>query len=206
MKHSWRKEEKEIYLPKAVPTIVDIPEYNYFVVHGEGNPNDQDFARKVEMLYTLSYAIRMMPKNGFTPERYNEYTVYPLEGIWDLTETGRMQDTLNKNELVYDIMIRQPDFVNAEVVKKAFQIVAKKKKEITELHKVSFVKRADEKCLQILHLGPYDDEPESFNKMKNYMSEHHLEQRTFVHKEIYLSDPRKTEPEKMKTVLRYFLQ
>lgn len=205
MKHAWRKEEKEIYLPKAVPTLVDIPEYSYFVIHGEGNPNDKDFAKKVEMLYALSYAIRMMPKNGFTPEGYEEYTVYPLEGIWDLTEEGRSLDTLDKDELVYDIMIRQPDFVTAEVVKKAFEIVKSKKKDMADLHKVSFVKRAEGKCLQILHIGPYDTEPESFQKMKDYMKANQLEQRTLVHKEIYLSDPRKADPEKMKTVLRYFL-
>ena len=148
----------------------------------------------------------MMPKNSFTPEGYNEYTVYPLEGIWDLTETGRRQDTLNKNELVYDIMIRQPAFVTAEVVKRAFTAVEKKKKDLSELHKVSFITRADGKCLQMLHVGPYDTEPESFQKMKTYILAQGLEQRTLVHKEIYLSDPRKTEPEKMKTVLRYFLQ
>src|SRR5690554_5569200 len=110
MKHEWRKHEKELYMPKAKPELVTVPKQKFLMIDGQGNPNSEEFAERVGVLYSLSYAIRMMPKQGYTPEGYFEYTVYPLEGIWDLTEKGRKLDTLDKEELVYTIMIRQPDF------------------------------------------------------------------------------------------------
>src|SRR5690606_14840069 len=103
-------------MPKAVPELLTIPEQKFIMIQGIGNPNDKPFAEKIEVLYSIAYAIRMMPKQGFTPEGYNEYTVYPLEGLWGLTEEGRHLETLDKNELMYTIMIRQPDFVTDEVV------------------------------------------------------------------------------------------
>jgi len=96
------------------------------MIRGKGNPNNEDFAERVEVLYSLAYAVRMMPKQGYTPDGYFEYTVYPLEGVWDLTEEGRQSSTLNKDELLYTIMIRQPDFVSEEVVNIAFENVRKK--------------------------------------------------------------------------------
>ena len=87
----------------------------YFTIEGKGNPNKEGFQTDVEALYSLSYAIRMMPKKGITPEGYVEYTVYPLEGIWDLDEEGRKLDYLDKDHLVYKLMIRQPDFVTEKL-------------------------------------------------------------------------------------------
>lgn len=107
MKHEWRKHEKELYLPREKPTLASVPEQKFFMIRGKGNPNSDEFSEKIEVLYSLSYAIRMMPKQGYTPEGYFEYTVYPLEGLWDLTEEGRTLDTLDKEELLYTIMIRQ---------------------------------------------------------------------------------------------------
>lgn len=107
MKHEWRKHEKELYVPREKPTLVSVPEQKFFMIRGKGNPNSDEFSGKIEVLYSLSYAIRMMPKQGYTPEGYFEYTVYPLEGLWDLTEEGRTLDTLDKEELLYTIMIRQ---------------------------------------------------------------------------------------------------
>lgn len=106
MKYEWKKEEKEIHLSKQEPTLVNVPKSKYFCIKGKGNPNNEDFAKRVEALYTLSYAVRMMPKNGYTPDGYFEYTVYPLEGLWDLTEEGRKSETLNKDELLYTIIIK----------------------------------------------------------------------------------------------------
>ena len=126
MKHEWRKVEKELYLPKAVPELVTIPKQKFFMVKGKGNPNSDSFAEKIGVLYSLAYAVRMMPKQGFTPDGYFEYTVYPLEGVWDMTEKGRESETFNKNELLYTIMIRQPEFVTTDVVERAFETVRKK--------------------------------------------------------------------------------
>lgn len=204
MKYEWRKKEKEYYIPKEKPQLVEIPEFKYFTLKGKGNPNTEAFKECIGVLYSLSYAIRMMPKNGITPDGYFEYTVYPLEGIWDLTEEGRLEETLNKDELVYKLMIRQPDFVTEEVVNIAMEIV-KKKKPHPLLEKVEFESIKEGLCVQMLHVGPYDDEPRTFSVMKEFCTENNLEIKTLAHKEIYLSDFRKTEASKLKTVLRYLV-
>ncbi|MEH7181266.1 GyrI-like domain-containing protein [Neobacillus vireti] len=202
MKHEWRKHEKNLYLPKSHPELVTIPEQKFLMIKGKGNPNSEEFTEKINVLYSLAYAIRMMPKTGYTPEGYVEYTVYPLEGIWSLTEEGINSDTFNKDELLYTIMIRQPDFVTEEIVEKAFQNVRKKKPH-PFLMDVTFGTMEDGLSVQMLHIGSYDDEPQSFEKMNEFILINNLEKVTFVHREIYLSDARKVEPEKLKTVLRY---
>lgn len=205
MKHEWRKREKEYYIPKEKPQLVEIPEFKFFTLKGQGNPNTEAFKECIGVLYSLSYAIRMMPKKGITPDGYFEYTVYPLEGIWDLTEQGRLNETLNKDELIYKLMIRQPDFVTEETVKMAMEIV-KKKKYHPLLEKVEFESIKDGLSVQMLHVGPYDDEPRTFSFMKDFCIENNLEIKTLAHKEIYLSDFRKTEASKLKTVLRYSVE
>ena len=205
MKHEWRKHEKELYIPKQKPELVSVPEQKFFMIKGKGNPNSDDFSEKIEVLYSLSYAIRMMPKQGYTPEGYFEYTVYPLEGLWDLTEEGRRLDTLDKDELLYTIMIRQPNFVTKDIVDKAFEI-ARKKKSNPLLDEVLFDTIEDGLSVQMLHIGPYDDEPQTFEKMKQFIEDNHLEIKTLRHREIYLSDARKVESAKLKTVLRYAIR
>ncbi|CRK83343.1 GyrI-like domain-containing protein [Neobacillus massiliamazoniensis] len=202
MKYEWRKQEKDLYIPKQKPELVTVPEQKFITVKGKGNPNSEEFSKRIEVLFSLAYAIRMMPKQGYTPEGYFEYTVYPLEGLWDLTEEGRKLDTLDKDELLYTIMIRQPDFVTKEIVDRAFEIVRKKKPNPL-LDEVSFDTIKDGLSVQILHIGSYDNEPQSFKKMKEFIEENHLEIATLRHREIYLSDARKVEPAKLKTVLRY---
>lgn len=205
MKYEWRKQEKNLYLPKQEPELITVPEQKFLMIQGKGNPNSKEFGEKIEVLYSLSYAIRMMPKQGFTPEGYFEYTVYPLEGIWDLTEEGRQLDYLNKDELVYNIMIRQPDFVTKEIVDRAFE-TTKKKKPHPLLDIVIFKTMEDGLSVQLLHQGSYDDEPQSFAKMNEFINANNLEKSFMQHREIYLSDARKVEPEKLKTVLRYMVK
>lgn len=202
MKHEWRKHEKNLYLPKEKPEIITVPKQNFLMLQGKGNPNNDDFSERVAVLYSLAYAIRMMPKQGYTPEGYLEYTVYPLEGIWDLTEEGRKSDVLNKDELLYTIMIRQPDFVTKDIVDRAFGNVRKKKPNPL-LDEVIFNSIEDGLSVQILHVGSYDDEPKSFQLMKSFIAHNNLEIVTLQHREIYISDVRKVEPSKLKTVLRY---
>jgi hypothetical protein len=122
MKHEYKKHEKELYCPKNIAELVKVPKQKFFCIKGKGNPNDKDFSERIGVLYSLAYAVRMMPINGSTPGGYFEYTVYPLEGLWDLTEEGRQSEVLNKDELLYTIMVRQPDFVNDKVVEKATSI------------------------------------------------------------------------------------
>ena len=205
MKHEWRKHEKNLYIPKQKPELVFVPQHKFFMIEGKGNPNGVDFSNRIEVLYSLAYAVRMMPKQGYSPEGYFEYTVYPLEGLWDLTDRGRELDTLDKDELLYTIMIRQPDFVTEEVVDRAFERVRKKKPNPL-LEEVSFGTIEDGLSVQMLHIGPYDDEPQSFEKMKEFIEENQLEIKTLRHREIYLSDARKVEPAKLKTILRYMVR
>ncbi|AXI11068.1 hypothetical protein CUC15_01605 [Oceanobacillus zhaokaii] len=202
MKHEWRKKEKELYIPKQKTALVSIPEHKFFMIKGQGNPNEAQFSENIGVLYSLAYAVRMMPKKGFTPEGYFEYTVYPLEGIWDLTEEGKKLDTLNKDELLYMIMIRQPDFVTEEVVERASETVRKNKPNPL-LDEVTFGTIEDGLSVQMLHLGSYDDEPQSFAKMNKFLEDNQLERTSLTHREIYLSDFRKVEAAKLKTVLRY---
>jgi hypothetical protein len=203
MKLEWKKTEKEIYLPAKTPATITIPKMKYFCISGVGNPNTEIFQQKISVLYSLSYAVRMMPKSGFTPEGYEEYTVYPLEGVWDLTEAGKQLEILDKEQLVYKIMIRQPDFVQKEVWEMALEKVGNKTPSPL-LDQVIFEELEDGLCVQMMHLGTFDSEPKSFALMDEYLKELKLERTTKMHKEIYLSDFRKTKPEALKTVLRYF--
>lgn len=205
MKFEWKKQEKDLYLPKDKPNLITAPKQKFFMISGKGNPNDEEFSEKIGVLYSLAYAVRMMPKQGYTPDGYFEYTVYPLEGIWDLTEEGRQSDTLNKDELLYTIMIRQPDFVTQEVFDKAFENVRKKKNHPL-LDTVTFETMEDGLSVQMMHVGSYDDEPQSFEQMKKFIKENDLEIVTLRHREIYISDARKTEKSKLKTVLRYMVR
>lgn len=205
MKHEWRKHEKALYIPKQKPELVIVPEQKYIMLEGKGDPNDKEFSERVGVLYSVAYAIRMMPKTGYTPEGYFEYTVYPLEGIWDLTDKGRKSSTLDKDELVYTIMIRQPAFVTNEVYEQALENVRKKKPHQL-LEEVNFKKMEDGLSLQMLHVGPYDDEPETFAVMKEYEQDNELERISLLHREIYISDVRRVKSENLKTVLRYRVQ
>lgn len=204
MKFEWRKQEKNLYSPKEKPDLITVPQQKFLMISGKGNPNDEEFSEKIGVLYSLAYAVRMMPKQGYIPDGYFEYTVYPLEGIWDLTEEGKQSNTLNKDELLYTIMIRQPDFVTQEVVNKAFENV-KKKKPHPLLNDVTFETMEDGLSVQMMHIGSYDDEPQSFEQMKKFIKENNLEITTLKHREIYISDARKTEKSKLKTVLRYIV-
>jgi hypothetical protein len=144
----------------------------------------------------------MAPRQGWTPEGYFEYTVFPLEGVWDLTVEGRKADILIIDELVYTIMIRQPEFVTEEVVEKAL-VHVRKKHPHPLLDEVLFDSMEDGLSVQMLHVGPFDDEPKSFAKMHEFLKENNLERAELTHREIYISDFRRVEPAKLKTVLRY---
>lgn len=204
MKHEWRKSEKELYMPKAKPQVIEVPKLKYFTIEGEGNPNNPDFSERIGALYALSYAIRMMPKKGITPEGYFEYTVYPLEGVWDLISYDIVDEVIEKDNLKYKIMIRQPEFVTDEVVEKALEIA--RKKQIKYLDKVVFEEISDGLCVQMLHIGPYENENITFNIMEKFMEDNNYKRTTKMHREIYLSDFRRVDKDKLKTVLRCFVE
>ena len=206
VKYEWKKQEKEIYLPKGKPEQIFIKKFRYLTLEGSGNPNESLFSELTGALFSLSYTLKMLPKKGITPDGYFDYAVYPLEGIWDLDIDSDFDEIkLDKNKLVYKIMIRQPDFINKEIIETAAEIL-KKKKTVMYIDKIKFEEIEDGLAVQMMHTGSYDSETESFEKMKNFCLENKLNIRSKAHKEIYISNPERTAPEKLKTVLRYFVK
>ncbi|WP_429948420.1 GyrI-like domain-containing protein [Enterococcus sp. AZ101] len=203
MKFEWRKQEKELYLPKEKPIKINVPEQKFYTLSGQGDPNGQQFSEEVSALYALSYGIRMLAKKGLISKEPFEYTVYPLEGLWTLSDEAVAEGrAFDKADLVYKIMIRQPDFITEEIAFANLEQVTKKKPNPNN-QKVKFETIEEGICVQMLHVGPYSEEGKTFEVMERYCSEHRLSRKTFSHREIYLSDGRKVAPEKMKTTLRY---
>lgn len=205
MKHEWRKKEKLYYIPKAKPEVVNLENMKFIQIKGEGNPNEEAFSEAVGVLYSIAYAIKMMPRNNVEIPGYFEYVVYPLEGLWDLKEEARNKESFDKSELVYTIMIRQPEFVTEDVFEEAINIV-KKKKPHKLLDEVEFTNIEDGLCVQMMHIGSFDEEENTFKVMREYCEENNLILRSKIHREIYISDFRKTEQSKLKTVLRYMVE
>ncbi|MEO9805786.1 MAG: GyrI-like domain-containing protein [Reichenbachiella sp.] len=204
MKYEWRKKEKSIYLPKNKPQVIEIPEYQFLTIKGEGNPNSEFFSECIGVLYAVSYAIKMTLKKETKPAGYMDYTVYPLEGVWDINEEAKktFQGKINKDDLVFKLMIRQPDFVDEVYVRKMIE-QTKIKKPHDLLDRLNFGKTKEGKCIQMLHVGSYDDEPKSFALMEAFAEQANLTRKSKVHREIYLSDFRKVAAQKLKTVLRF---
>lgn len=201
MKYEWRKNDKKLYLPKDKPETVRVPAMKFLMLDGRGDPNGEEFSEAVGVLYSAAYALKMLPKSGKTPEGYYDYTVFPLEGVWDLDVSEGAGNVLDKSRLIYTIMIRQPEFVTEQLVRDTLENVRKKKYHPL-LEKLRFGELEDGNCVQMMHVGSYDSEPESFRRMEEFCEENGLERTEMRHREIYISDVRKTEPEKLKTVLR----
>ncbi|WP_127586332.1 GyrI-like domain-containing protein [Paenibacillus koleovorans] len=199
-KVDYKKDFKPLYLPKPIPEIVDVPKLPFITVSGSGDPNGDDFANAVEALYSMSYAVRMSYKSDDVPADYYEYTVFPLEGVWDLVD--RSKPATDKSNLKYTIMIRQPDFLT-EALFERYRVQAKKKKPNPLLEHVRFEFVEDGLSCQMMHLGSFDDEPASFARMEAFCTDKGYIRSSKIHREIYLSDPRRTEPSKLKTVLRF---
>ncbi len=208
IKHEWRKQEKALYLPKTKPEIINIPTLSYIVIEGEGHPGSDGFQKAVEALYACAYGIRMAPKQKIDMKGYFDYTVYPLEGFWDFTEEGRKlyQKGVPAKELKdhfkFRLMIRQPDFVNEVICKEIQQRQLKKKKNYL-INNVSFDTIDEGLVCQMMHIGSYDEEPQSFQLMMDYCEKEGYERTSKIHKEVYIGDPRRMEPDKLKTVIRF---
>ena len=200
----YKKEYKDLYLPKSKPMIIDVPEIQFVAVEGKGNPNDEngEYKKAIEVLYSVQYTIKMSKKGNSTPTGYFDYVVPPLEGFWWL-DNNRDFSVENKSKYNWISLIRLPEFVDDKVFKWACEEASKKKKNDTS--KAQFLKIKEGLCVQCLHTGSYDNEPETLKLMNDFITENGLQSDindTRRHHEIYLSDPRKTEIEKLKTVLR----
>lgn len=202
-KIDYKKDYKDYYIPKKKPSIIDIPSMNFITIQGKGDPNGEEFGLKVEALYSFSYAVRMSHKGSNPPENYYEYVVFPLEAVWDIDD--KSMDVSMKENYVYKAMIRQPDFLNKELSEKFLEVIKKKKPNIY-LDELNFETIEEGLTCQILHMGSYDTEKESFEVMENYCKESGYTRISKVHREIYLSDPRKVDSSKLKTVLRFSVE
>lgn len=200
----FKKQDKNLYQPTSRPAVVNAPEMTFIMVDGEGNPNEPggSYQQALEVLYALSYAIRMGGKKGDFPiPHYEEYVVPPLEGLWWTSETTAPAD---KGQFRWTSMIRQPGFVTRQVFDHALSSVTRKKKHL-DVSRARFQTFTEGLCVQCMHTGPYDAEPATLALMHEFMERERLAPDVSgprTHHEIYLSDPRKTAPDKLKTVLR----
>ena len=205
MAFDYKKEYKEYYLPKNKPDIVTVPSMNFVAVRGKGDPNEEggDYKKALEVLYAVAYTIKMSKMTDHLIEGYFDYVVPPLEGLW--AQEGMVGiDYSRKSELIWTAMIRLPDFVTkAEFDWVVEQASAKKK---LDCSKAEFMTYEEGICVQCMHIGSYDDEPSTVASMDIYAGSMGFDidiTDKRQHHEIYLSDPRKTAPDKLKTVVRH---
>ena len=200
-----KKEYKEYYRPKNKPEIINIPSFNYIAVRGKGNPNEEDgsYQQAIQVLYAVVYTLKMSYKTDHKIDGFFEYVVPPLEGFWWQEDTDGV-DYTDKSTFNWISVIRLPDFITKKDFEWAVETAAKKKK--LDCSSAEFMTIDEGLCVQIMHLGSFDDEPKTVALMDAY-----LEQNGYVndvnrdrsHHEIYLSDARKVAPEKRKTVIRH---
>ena len=205
MAFDFKKEYKEFYMPKNKPEIVTVPRANYIAVRGKGDPNEEGGAYKqaVGVLYAVAYTLKMSCKTDYRIEGFFDYVVPPLEGFW-WQEGVDGVDYNDKSSFCWISVIRLPDFIAKKDFDWAVETASKKKK--TDCSAAEFLTIDEGLCVQILHTGPFDNEPGTVGIMDRYIAENGYENDFSddrIHHEIYLSDARKTAPEKLKTVIRH---
>ncbi|MBR1785419.1 MAG: GyrI-like domain-containing protein [Bacteroidales bacterium] len=203
MAFDYKKEYKTLYQPATKPTVEVVPPMNFVAVRGKGNPNEEngEYKRGIELLYGIAYTIKMSKKGDRCIEGYFDYVVPPLEGLW-WTEDGESVYA-DKSKLCFISMIRLPDFVEREDFDWAFAEATRKKK--ADFSQVEFFTYNEGSCVQCMHIGSYDDEPAAIAAMQAYAEAQGYAvdlNNNRRHHEIYLSDPRKTAPDKCKTIIR----
>lgn len=202
-----KKALRELYLPPTRPTIVDVPAMTFVMVDGAGDPNDEHgaYARAVRALYALTWTIKMSARAGRAPDGFFEFAVPPLEGLWTFPVDQYDGFHVPKGALTWTSMIRLPEFVTPEVLGWARDEVARTKGDV-DTSGARLQTWAEGLCVQMMHIGPYDAEPESVARMHAWVESHDFvvdlsEERR--HHEIYLGDPRRSAPEKLRTVVRH---
>ena len=205
MAFDFKKEYKEFYLPKKKPEIVTIPKMNYIAVKGCGDPNKEDgeYKNSISILYALAFTIKMSKLTDYRIEGYFDYVVPPLEGFWWQQEVMQI-DYSRKDAFQWISVIRLPDFVSEKDFNWAKQQVKTKKG--IDCSNAQFLTIEEGLCVQIMHIGSYDDEPDTITLMDKFIKENGYINdfsNTRMHHEIYLSDARRVAPEKLKTVIRH---
>ena len=205
MAYDFKKEFKELYKPSSKPSILTVPPMSYIAVRGKGDPNTEggEYQSSIPLLYGVAYTIKMSKKGPREIEGYFDFVVPPLEGFWKQAGTNGTFDLSRKDEFEWISCIRLPEFVTSDVFERAKNIAAEKKGE--DYSPAEFLTIDEGLCVQCMHIGPYDDEPVTIEAMHRFAEE---QGRTIdltdtrLHHEIYLSDPRRCAPEKLKTVIR----
>ena len=205
MAFDFKKEYKEFYMPKNTPEIVEVPKANFIAVRGKGDPNEEGgaYQQAISVLYAVAYTLKMSYKTDYKIEGFFEYVVPPLEGFWWQDNVVGI-DYADKSSFNWISVIRLPDFVLEEDFQWAVETATKKEK--MDCSSAEFLTIDEGLCVQIMHLGSYDDEPATVALMDNFAEENGYANDlgdTRLHHEIYLSDPRKSPPEKWKTVIRH---
>lgn len=205
MAFDFKKEYKEFYMPKKKPEIVNVPKANYIAVRGTGNPNEENgaYQQAIGVLYAVAYTLKMSHKTDYKMEGFFEYVVPPLEGFW-WQENVVGIDYGSKETFNWISVLRLPDFVTEKDFAWAVETASKKKKMDCSI--AEFLEVEEGLCVQIMHIGPFDEEPATVAIMDAYLQENGYENdmnEKRLHHEIYLSDARKVAPEKWKTVIRH---
>ena len=205
MAFDYKKEYREFYMPKDRPSIISVPKMNYIAVRGSGDPNreDGDYKKAIGLLYAVAFTIKMSKKGNHKIEGYFDYVVPPLEGFWWQNHTEGI-DYSRKEDFQWISVIRLPDFVAEDDLGWALQEASDKKKQ--DFSKVEFLSLEEGLCVQCMHIGPYDEEPSTIQRMHTFLEQEGYEvdfSEKRLHHEIYLSDARKTVPEKRRTVIRH---
>lgn len=205
MPFDFKKAYKDLYLPKATPQIVNVPKANYIAVRGKGDPNTEngEYQRAMRVLYSLAYTLKMSYKTDYHIDGFYEYVVPPLEGFW-WQEHSESIDYADKSSFCWISVIRLPEFIQKQDFDWAVDTAEKKKKLDCSL--AEFLTIDEGLCVQMMHHGTYDSEPQTVAIMEAYLTEHGYANDfsdVRMHHEIYLSDPRKASPDKWKTVIRH---
>ena len=201
----YKKEDKELDMPKNKPEILTVPKMNYIAVRGKGNPNEKGgaYQNAISVLYAVAYTLKMSYKTDYKIEGFFEYVVPPLEGFWWQEDTDGV-DYTDKSKFNWISVIRLPDFVSQKDFDWAVETASKKKK--LDCSSVEFMSIDEGMCVQMMHLGAFDDEPAPVAVMDEYIKQNGYANdmnKDRLHHEIYLSDARKVAPEKWKTVIRH---
>ena len=205
MAFDFKKEYKEFYMPKNKPEIVTVPQANYIAVRGKGNPNEIDgaYQKAISILYAVAYTLKMSYKTEHKIEGFFEYVVPPLEGFWWQDNVDGI-DYADKAAFDWISVIRLPEFITQKDFEWAVETASEKKK--LDCSSAEFLTVDEGLCVQIMHIGAFDDEPQTVALMDEYIAQNGYENditESRLHHEIYLSDARKVAPEKWKTVIRH---
>lgn len=226
MAFDFKKEYRDLYMPKTAPALIDVPSMSFVAVSGAGNPNEEngDYAEALGLLYGLSFTVKMSKMGAWQPEGYFDYVVPPLEGLWFGEGTFDGTSIVDKDAFQWVSLIRLPDFVTPEVFDWAREQVGAKKPELNA-ERARLIRFSEGTCAQIMHRGPYDDEPATVAKLRTFAETSGYTEdisepassaalmaaldadggvpEVRLHHEIYLGDPRRTKPENLKTVIRH---